>query len=69
MGNETRRVTVHLPAKLLEDAMEITGKGITATLREGLVELIKRHDSHSDHLLRSPNNRRRIFEAMDQLEK
>jgi hypothetical protein len=31
-----RRITANLPAQLLEDAMEVTGKGITETLVEGL---------------------------------
>src|SRR5262245_60163499 len=36
-----RRVTVNLPAHLLEEAMEATGKGITETLVEGL-QLVRR---------------------------
>jgi hypothetical protein len=35
-------LTVNLPAKTLEEAMRITGKGITPTLVEGLEELQKR---------------------------
>ena len=31
-----RRVTANLPANLLDDALEVTGKGITETLVEGL---------------------------------
>jgi len=31
-----RRVTANLPSELLEAAMEVTGKGITETLTEGL---------------------------------
>jgi len=32
----TKRVTANLPEDLLRDAMEVTGKGITETLVEGL---------------------------------
>jgi hypothetical protein len=32
----TKRITANLPADLLEQAMEVTGKGITETLIEGL---------------------------------
>jgi hypothetical protein len=31
-----RRITATLPEQLLEEAMEVTGKGITETLVEGL---------------------------------
>jgi len=37
----TKRVTANLPDDLLRDAMEVTGKGITETLVEGLL-LVKR---------------------------
>lgn len=37
----TRRVTANLPAELLDEAMEATGKGITDTLTEAL-ELVRR---------------------------
>ena len=36
-----RRITANLPEQLLEDAMEVTGKGITETLVEGL-RLVRR---------------------------
>lgn len=36
-----RRVTANLPGDLLDDAMEVTGKGITETLVEGL-RLVRR---------------------------
>ena len=42
MGDPSRKVTVNLPAKALENAMKITGKGLTPTLVEGLVEIEKR---------------------------
>jgi hypothetical protein len=34
--NRTRRVTANLPGDLLEDAMHVTGKGVTDTLVTGL---------------------------------
>lgn len=36
-----KRISANLPAELLEDAMETTGRGITDTLTEGL-ELVRR---------------------------
>jgi hypothetical protein len=36
---ETRRVTANLPVALLEDACELTGRGITDTLIEGLARI------------------------------
>lgn len=33
---DTRKVTVHLPAALLERAQQATGDGVTATIRRGL---------------------------------
>ena len=38
---KTRRVTANLPDQLLEEAMAVTGKGITETLVEGL-RLVRR---------------------------
>jgi hypothetical protein len=38
---ETQKVTAHLPKALLEDALKITGKGITETLREGLEHMAR----------------------------
>jgi hypothetical protein len=37
----TRRVTANLPGALLDDAMHVTGKGITETLVSGL-QLVRR---------------------------
>jgi hypothetical protein len=34
-----RRVTANLPGDLLDDAMRVTGKGITETLVEGLLRV------------------------------
>jgi hypothetical protein len=39
MGEAVRKVTVNLPAKLLERARETTGLGITETIVKGLQEL------------------------------
>ena len=40
MENEIRKITVHVPADLLEAAQEETGQGVTETVRKGL-ELLK----------------------------
>lgn len=37
-----RRVTANLPSDLLEAAQEVTGKGITETLIEGLEQVRRR---------------------------
>ena len=42
MADAVRKITVNLPAKTLEAAMRITGKGVTPTLVEGLQEIEKR---------------------------
>jgi hypothetical protein len=42
MDGRLRKVTVNLPAKSLENAMRITGKGLTPTLIEGLAEIERR---------------------------
>ena len=39
--NKTRRITANLPGDLLDDAMSVTGKGITETLVTGL-KLVRR---------------------------
>ena len=49
--NKTRRVTANLPDDLLRAAQEVTGRGITETLVEGL-----------EHV-----RRRRFYEKMKQL--
>jgi hypothetical protein len=36
-----RRITANLPARLLDEAMDVTGRGITDTLVRGL-ELVRR---------------------------
>jgi hypothetical protein len=40
-----RKVTVHLPAELLERAQEATGEGVTATVRKGL-ELVRSRSAY-----------------------
>ena len=42
MANATKKITVNMPVDTLESAMRITGKGLTATLVEGLLEITKR---------------------------
>ena len=42
MTERSRKVTVNLPERALENATRITGKGITATIVEGLHELERR---------------------------
>ena len=37
-----RKITANLPAELLETATRITGKGVTLTLVEGLIEIERR---------------------------
>ena len=39
MSRPTKKVTVILPADILENAQRLTGKGITGTLLDGLREL------------------------------
>ena len=39
--NQARRITANLPGELLDEAMKVTGKGITDTLVEGL-KLVRR---------------------------
>jgi hypothetical protein len=42
MSEAVRKVTVNLPAKALDAAMRVTGKGLTPTLVEALGELERR---------------------------
>ena len=41
-----RKITVNVPADVLADATRVTGKGITDTIIEGLIEL-RRRDQRS----------------------
>ena len=43
MAQRLKKITVNLPAERLAAAMQVTGKGITSTLIEGLEELERRH--------------------------
>ena len=39
MEDQTRKITVHVPADLLADAQMETGEGVTETVRQGLLLL------------------------------
>ena len=52
MAESLRKVTVNLPARVLESAMKITGKGLTPTLIEGLAEIEKREQRSALRRLR-----------------
>lgn len=40
---QTQKVTAHLPVKLLHEAQESTGKGLTETLKIALEQLARAH--------------------------
>jgi hypothetical protein len=42
MAERTRKITVNVPARILENAVRVTGKGVTSTVIEGLEELDRR---------------------------
>jgi hypothetical protein len=42
MNGRTRKITVNVPVRVLENAVKITGKGVTLTVIEGLEELDRR---------------------------
>ncbi len=42
MGERTRKITVSVPVRILENAVKVTGKGVTLTIIEGLSELDRR---------------------------
>jgi hypothetical protein len=42
MGASVRKITVNVPSDVLDKATRATGKGVTATVIEGLEELRKR---------------------------
>jgi hypothetical protein len=52
MAGKLRKVTVNLPAELLDDAVRITAKGITPTIVEGLRELRRREQRSALRALR-----------------
>jgi hypothetical protein len=42
MSGRTRKITVNVPVRVLENAVRVTGKGITSIVIEGLEELDRR---------------------------
>ena len=52
MADRARKITVNLPADLLETATRLTGKGITSTLVEGLREIERREKRSALRALR-----------------
>ena len=52
MGDAVRKVTINVPVKVLERAQKATGKGITATVLEGLNELTRRQKRSALRALR-----------------
>ena len=42
MNTRTRKITVNVPAHILDSAVKITGKGVTPTVIEGLEEIERR---------------------------
>ncbi len=52
MGEPVRKITVNVPEKLLSDALESTGQGITETIIAGLIEIEKRERRQTLRLLR-----------------
>ena len=46
MSPATQKITVEIPTELLERAQKATGAGITATIREGLAEVVSRRAQH-----------------------
>jgi hypothetical protein len=52
LAAKLRKVTVNLPADLLDDAVRITAKGITSTIVEGLQELKRRQQRSALRQLR-----------------
>lgn len=43
LNAQTQKVTAHLPVKLLHEAQEVTGKGLTETLKIALEQLSRAH--------------------------
>jgi hypothetical protein len=42
MRRRTRKITVNVPVRVLDNAVRVTGKGVTMTVIEGLEELDRR---------------------------
>ena len=60
----TQRITVHVPADLLEKARRSTGQGITATVREGL-QLVAAAEAYRE--VRALRGRVRVPVDLDKL--
>jgi hypothetical protein len=45
-----RKITVNVPAEILDEATRITGRGVTATVIEGLAELQRQIGAHRRRL-------------------
>lgn len=43
MKTSIRKVTINIPAELLDSAQQLTGKGITGAIEEGLKELQRKY--------------------------
>ena len=43
MAASPRKITVNVPSDVLDEATRVTGKGVTATVIEGLTELLRRN--------------------------
>lgn len=56
---ETRKITVELPSRLLENAQTFTGEGVTETVRQALEELTRRRAAEKLIALRG----KVVFEA------
>jgi hypothetical protein len=52
MGDAVKKITANIPAKLLEQAQEATGLGITETLVAGLEELERARKRSALRMLR-----------------
>ena len=53
---ETQKVTAHLPVKLLQEAQEVTGRGLTDTLKIALEQLSRAHVYEQLQLMRGKIN-------------
>ena len=42
MSGRTRKITVNVPVRVLENAVRVIGKGVSSTVIEGLEELDRR---------------------------
>jgi hypothetical protein len=42
MSEQTRKITVNVPVRVLQNAVRVNGKGVTLTVIEGLEEIDRR---------------------------